>query len=268
MSGWLRRHRRLVALGAAVVLLGMLILSGGERLLRSREDETWARVQREGVLRVGMDASFPPFEVEEGGTFRGYDVELAQEIGRRLGLRVAFVNVHFDGLYDALLARRCDVLISALPYEAERTRDVAYTGGYFNSGQVLVTRRDETGIQSASDLADRRVAVEMGSQAHQEARLLRDRQRIALTIVTGRSSEEAFDLLEAGKADAVLADAITARGALRSRQELAIRGTPLTNEPFVIATRRDSPQLYAAVNGVLIALREEGWLESLVERLL
>lgn len=262
MTGFLRRHWLALALGA-LGLFGVLTLLGGKGLLRSKGDETWARIKREGVLRVGMDASFPPFEVEEGGAFRGYDVDLAQEIGRRLGLRVSFVNVYFDGLYDALAAERCDVIISALPYDPSRTRDVAYTGGYFNSGLVLVTSRGETQIQSAADLAGRRLAVEMGSQAHQEARTLRDRQRIALTIVTGQSSTDAFDLLEAGRADAVLADAVTAQSTVRDRQNLAIRGTPVTNEPFVVATRQDSPQLYAAINGTLIALREEGWLERL-----
>jgi len=247
-------------------MAGMLTLSRGGGWLRPPVDETWARCQREGVLRVGMDASFPPFELEEDGTYRGYDVDLAQEIARRLSLRVEFVNVSFDGLYDALASKRCDVLISALPYEAGRTRDVSYTGGYFNAGQVVITRQSDTSIGGYGDLGRRTVAVEMGSQAHQEARRLRDQEQIPLTIQVAQSSDEALDMVQSGQADAAIADAVTARSALRSRKGLAIRGDPFTDESFVIAVRRDSPALFAAVNGALIALRVEGWLEAAANR--
>ncbi len=265
MKYWLRR--RWPVLSVVLVAAIAFSLRGGAELRRASEDETWARIEREGVLRVGMDASYPPFEVEEeGATFRGYDVDLAREIGRRLGLEVAFVNVGYDGLYDALQAGRCDVLISALPYDPQQGHIAAFTGGYFNAGQALVVRREDASIQAVADLAGRRVAVEMGAQAHQEALALRDRERVPLTIVTANSSDEAFDLLQAGAADAAIADAITVRLALRSRTDLAMRGPLLTDDSFVIAVRRRSPQLFSAVKGTLDTLRGEGWLERLAEQ--
>lgn len=265
MNRRLRQAWPIAVIGVLIVALPLTWMAIRARS-RSRIDEHWERCKRAGVLRVGMDASYPPFEVDAGGEFQGLDVDLAREVGRRLGLQVTFVNVSFDGLYDALGAGRCDVLISALPYDPSRTVDVLYTGGYFNAGQVIVTRRDEEGIKTYADLARRRVAVEMGSVGHQEALRLRNRERMALTITAARSSEEAFDLLQAGKADAVIADRITARLALRARPELVIRGTPLTDDSFVIAVPGNSPQLYAAVRQALDGLRAEGWLEQLTDR--
>ncbi|MDI7275330.1 MAG: transporter substrate-binding domain-containing protein [Anaerolineae bacterium] len=230
------------------------------------EDATWARCQREGILRIGMDASYPPFEVEEGGEFRGYDVDLAREICRRLGLRPAFVNVGFDGLYDALAAGRCDALISGLPYDGQRTPDVFYTGGYYNAGQVLVARREDAKIETYRNLDGCEVAVEMGSAAHQEALRLRDHERIALTIVAVQTGDGALDLVQSGDVEAAIADSITARLGLRSRPDLTLRGPALSDESYVIAVRRDSPQLYAAVKGVLDGLRGEGWLDHLAGR--
>lgn len=264
-----QRRWWVLAIGAVVVtavLAGALVRRIAHRGPGAEPDETWARIRREGILRVGMDATYPPFELQEGGEPRGYDVELAREIGRRLGLQVVFVNSGFDGLYDALTAGRCDLLLSALPYEEQRTRDVFYSGGYFNAGQVLVGRLGDAGIKTHADLAGRRVAVEMGSAAHQEALRLRDREQSALAIEAVQSSDEAFDLLQAGKVDAALADAVTARLALRKRPGLTICGPALTDESYVIAARRDSPQLFAAVNGTLNGLRGEGWLDRLAER--
>lgn len=266
----IRRLPRLRVLAPAVLALAAVAVlatwSGGGWGARGEADETWQRCQRERVLRVGLDASYPPFEVEEDGALRGYDIDLAREIARRLGLEASFVSASFDGLYDALAAGRFDVLISALPYDGSQTPRVFFTGGYFNAGQVLVVRREDAGIQSHRDLGGRRIAVEMGSMAHQEARRLRDRERVPLTIEATRSGDEALDLVQAGGADAAMADMVTARQAVAERPDLELRGDPLTDESFVIAVRRDSPELYAAVKGVLDELRAEGWLESLADR--
>jgi len=264
VSRW--RGRGGLLLASVLVIAGALAWSGRQGWLAGAQDAAWARVQREGVLRVAMDASYPPFDIEEGGTFRGYDVDLAQEIGRRLGVEVTFINVGYDGLYDVLQAGRCDAVISALPYDPQRTNIASFTGGYFDAGQVIVAPAGGDGLQGPEDLAGRRVAVEMGSQAHQEALALRDRGQVALEIVTARSSDEALDMVHAGAADAAIADAISARLALHSRPGLAIHGAPLTDESFVIAVSRGNPQLFAVVKGALDQLRGEGWLEQLAER--
>ena len=121
-------------------------------------------------------------------------------------------------------------------------------------------------MQTPADLRGQTLAVEMGSQAHQEARRLRDQQRIPLSIELAQSCSGALDLLQAGKVDAVIVDLIAARQAVRARPGLAIRGDPLTDESFVIAVPRDNPGLFAAVNGVLNDLRGEGWLAALADR--
>lgn len=260
---------RLQARGLLVLAVALTLAVGARAVVgwrtRGQVDEVWQRCQREGVLRVGLDASYPPFEVEEEGVFRGLDIDLAQAIAGRLGLEVRFTNTSFDGLYDALASGRADVLISALPYDGTKTPQVFFTGGYFNAGQVVLARREDASIRSYADLAGRHVAVEMGSRAHQEARRLRDREQIPLTIEATGSGDEAFDLVLAGAADAALADMVTARLAVGSRPGLEVRGAPLTDESFVIAVRRDSPELYAAVKGVLDRLRAEGWLEELAD---
>lgn len=107
-------------------------------------DPTWERLQQSGVVRVCMEAAYPPFEAQDAeGRFSGYDVDLMQELARRWSVSVDFVNVHFDGLYDALLADKCDLVVSALPYDETLTEDVLYSPSYFNAGLLLAVRKDE-----------------------------------------------------------------------------------------------------------------------------
>ena len=75
--------------------------------------QTLDRILADGVIRVGLDPTFPPFENGDGG-LHGIDVDLANAIGRELGVEVEFVLFGYDGLYDALLIERCDILLSAL----------------------------------------------------------------------------------------------------------------------------------------------------------
>ncbi|MEA3406572.1 MAG: ABC transporter substrate-binding protein [Chloroflexota bacterium] len=252
-----------------VILLVLVVLvfsTWRSRRGSGRQDGAWQRIQEEGVLRVGMDASYPPFEwIDERGEFVGYDVDLARELARRWGVEPQFVNVHFDGLYDALEAEKVDLLISALPHDRAMTQDVVYSEPYFNAGQVLVVARGDTSMRSVEDLDGRCVGVELGARSHQWVRQLARDQGLSVEIVTGRHPENVFAFLEEGSADAVICDRVTAYGYMKGRA-LRIVDPPLTNAPFVMAGRADSRLLMKKVDEALGAWREVGFLADLEER--
>ena len=258
--------------GAALLLLAAGLALWRWRWAAQRKDLVWERIQSSGVMRVGMDASFPPFEVvNERGKFSGHDVDLAWELARRLGVaEVAFVNISFDGLYDALLEGKCDLIISALPYDRDLTEDVAYSPAYFNAGQRMLVRKTEQQVVKPSDLiavAGRplKIAVELGSEAHYAARDL-SRRNASLELLTVYTVDEALALLREGKADAVVADAVTAYIYASQHDEVQLVEEPLTDEPYVIAMPLDSFRLIREVNQALAALSAEGRLERLREQ--
>ena len=266
-----RRH----VLFAALLLLVFLFLIW--RLLPLPDDGTLAEVQARGTLRVGLDASFPPFEsMDEQGQIVGLDVDIARAIAADLGVEAEFVNIGFDGLYDALLARRVDLIISSLPYDPRRTEDVAYTRNYFNAGQVLVTRAGEASIQAAGDLAGRPVAVEWGSLADMEARRLNRKlseeagESVEASAVSGElkllRKETAAAALEAvfsGEAEAAIVDAPSAVSAFPRGLRLV---TYLTDEWYTAAVHIESRKLLAAINDSLTRLEESGQLAEMQAR--
>ncbi len=262
-----RDRRVLVVLTASLGLIAALALLFTVGPLAPQRDLTWERIQRQGVMRVGMDASYPPFEVQlQDGSYHGYDVDLAREIGSRLGVGVEFVNVHFDGLYDALRAGKFDLIISALPYDQFLTRDVLYSHSYFNAGQVILEREGEASVKSLYDLAGQRVGVELGSAGHERLRTLQREKGVALQLTAFTTPEEARDALLNGKVDVVVVDAITAYEFVGRGGVHVVEGILLTDEPYVIAVALQSPILLEKVNGILVQLREEGVLDALRER--
>ncbi len=257
---------RSILAALALVAMGWLVLHAlGVSL---RRDETWARIQREKVLRVGMEASFPPFEVvDAAGRFSGLDVDLAAALAERWGARLECVNVHLDGLYDALQQEKFDLILSALPYDRTMTRDVSYSTSYFNAGQVLLARSEDPRIQSLDDLAGGRLAVELGAEGHQLARRWARDKGLAVQILATREPEEALALLLSGEAEALICDRITAAAYMAQHPgALRLAGPPLTDEPYVIAARRDSPILLEQVNLALEEWRANGFLDALQRR--
>ena len=266
LKEWFKTDPKRWVLGVVLPLL--LVWAMGQVLGSSlTRDQAWARIQREHILRVGMDASYPPFEIVDGeGHYSGFDVDLATALAERWQVTPMFANVHFDGLYDALKTEKFDLIISALPYDRTMTRDVLYSQSYFNAGQVLVGRRNGQLLESFADLDGRQVAVELGAEAHQLVRQLARDRGLSIEIVTRREPDEVIALLREGSVNAVVCDRVLAHGYLLDDQGLFLVGEPLTDDPYVIAARLDSPVLMKQVEAALNAWREDGLIEDLQRR--
>ena len=239
---------------AAVVLLRLL--GGGD------SDKTWARIQREGVLRVGMDASYPPFEFVDGeGQFHGLDVDLAQALADQFGVRMEIANIGFDSLYDALRNKKFDLIISALPYDPFLRKDFATSYSYFNSGLRWVARTET--LAALSDPSGKRVAVQLGSGADVEARTLQ-RKFPQMALLTFDEVAGVVDVLARGEVDAAILDGVSAMQFAAAHPEFGIGDTLLTDEPYVIAMPLDAPRLKREVNAALVDWRESGVLDAWV----
>ncbi|MDE3089550.1 MAG: amino acid ABC transporter substrate-binding protein, partial [Chloroflexota bacterium] len=261
-----------------VVLLALIVLTyfGLAQLLKPppRPDATWTRIVNEGVFRIGIDPSFPPFEADDGkGNLSGLDIALADELARRWSIenitttiRTEYVYTGFDGLYDALKAGQFDAILSALPYDPKRTQDVLYSHSYFNGGPLVVVRESDATTKSYSDLANRRVGVELGSSGDAFAR--KWQRRLKYDLSEFNTPEEALRSLRAGAIDGVFTDAITFGDFARSSTSagetgLKTVGDPLSNDLYVIAVRRTTPTLWQQINAVIDAMKRDGRMEQL-----
>jgi len=239
-----------------LVLLSLLTLAFWI-LFFPRDDGTLAEIRRRGTLRVGLDASFPPFEtINNNGQIVGLDVDIGRAIAADLGVELELVNIGFDGLYDALLARRIDIIISGLPYDPRWTQDVAYTTNYFNAGQILVTlaATGATSMTTVKDVAGHRVSVEWGSQADMEGRRL-ERELAEVTLLRRSTAAEALETLFNNEADAAIVDAVSGVSAFPRGLRII---TYLTDEWYAAAVHIESRELLEAVNQSLAGLEKSG----------
>ncbi|MCA9940837.1 MAG: amino acid ABC transporter substrate-binding protein [Anaerolineales bacterium] len=225
---------------------------------------TWTRIQEQGVLRIGLDPTYPPFETADANSVWGYDVDLMRAIADHYGLQAQFTYFGYDGLYDALSTAQVDVLASALVTQPERTRDFAYSQPYFDAGQVLIvpTASPITGVD---DLNNRVLAVELGAQGHVLATTW-ERRLPGMTIVPYNSVDEALAVVTAGTADAALVDSIGGRLYLRQAAGLMRLSPPAESEPYALVVRADDEVLLQKLNEALATLESRGVLAELERR--
>jgi ABC-type amino acid transport substrate-binding protein len=251
---------KIFRLARPVFLAGLVLFS---LAACERQDSTWNAVQSRGTLRVGMDPTYPPFEnVAPDGSVDGFDVALAEEIGRRLDLDVEFIGISYDGLYDALIVGRVDALISALRVSPDQLGRVVYTVPYFNAGDMLVAPLD-SGIAKMDDLDGGVVAVEYGSEGDVQARAWQ-RRLASLEVMRLSDPGQAFEAVENGEADAALVDGISAR--LADDEYPSLAPVDIVNEDlYAVVVRKDSLALQEQLNAVISEMLDDGTVDELEE---
>jgi His/Glu/Gln/Arg/opine family amino acid ABC transporter permease subunit len=211
------------------------------------------RVRAAGRLRVGIDATYPPFGIAEGTDFSGFDVDIARAVARDLGVKAELVNASFDGVFPALQNGSFDVVISAVTITPERSATMLFSDPYIAAGQQIVVRGDST-IAGPEQLAGRTVGVQINTTAQFSME-----KRQSVTIAKYNTIDLALLDLQNGRIDAVASDGPVLRYMVRlSFPDLKTVGAEYTDEQFGVVLARGSDDLRRAVNAALWRLQDSG----------
>jgi polar amino acid transport system substrate-binding protein len=117
---------------------------------------TLEKILKRGELRVGFDPGYMPFEMtDKRGDYVGFDVDLAKEMAKAMGVKFVPVNIDFDGIISALLSKKFDIIISGMTVNQERNLQINFSDPYLVVGQtVLVNKKHKGKIKSYKDLND------------------------------------------------------------------------------------------------------------------
>jgi len=220
-------------------------------------------IKKAGVLRIGLSDDFPPFEYrDDQNNLVGFDVDLANKIAQKLGVKTQFVPTTFDGIILALNSNKFDLIISGLSQTAEREKQISFAGPYLQSGQAVIVRAD-SGINSVADLKGKVVASQLGSTGEQAAKTI---QGTASLKTYDKVTDELQDLLIAGRIDAVVTDKPVAGYYIAKSPEkdkYKMLDGMLTQEPMGIGINKDATQLTAEVQKIYEGLVADGTMSQL-----
>ncbi len=215
-----------------------------------------------GEIVIGVDGSFPPFALDDGGRLRGLDLDLGNAIAAEIGLPARFVNISYYGLYDALISGEVDLLISALRIDPARMDALRYTQPYFDNGLMTVTA-PFLGPLNPAALDGGALAYEYASSADSQIRAW-EAEGHSYARMPFELPRHALDAVRLSQADAALIDASTLYLYAREHANWDHRREFATREPFAIALRLDRDDAWKLVDQSLSALKESGELARIV----
>jgi polar amino acid transport system substrate-binding protein len=220
-------------------------------------------LERTGILRVGTDATYPPFESidTETGKVAGFDIDLVTEICRELRCAPDFIVTPFDGIVAGLSTGKYDLIASSFTITPERAREVVFTDPYYDAGQALAVPLRDTSIKSPESLTGKSVGVQLGTTGERRAREIP-----GIKVVSFDNIGAAFIDMENGRLDAVINDLPTTEMIIRQRRSAKIVGPTLTAERYGFAVRLHDKELLEAVNLALKTIQADGRFQTIHDR--
>jgi ABC-type amino acid transport substrate-binding protein len=205
-----------------------------------------------GKLKVGSDIPYAPFEFGEA-PYQGVDLDIVNEIGKRLNLDAEFIKTPFDPIFRNLAQGRFDMVASAATITDARKKVVDPSYPYLTADQSLMVKKGSP-IQSTKDLAGKTVGAQLGTTGADYAKNETD----AKTVRTYDQIDDAFNALETGQVDAVLNDFPVSKYATRAKKNLAVVQEIPTGENYGLWFKKGNDGLRNAVNKQLDKIKADG----------
>jgi ABC-type amino acid transport substrate-binding protein len=213
---------------------------------------------KEGVLQVGSCLDYPPFETVKKGVEVGFDIDITDEIARRLGLQVEWVKADFDTIFTAVAGGQFDMVAAASTITPDREQTVDFSDGYFNALLALTVNTQATpDITSTDQLgAGDTVGVQKGTTGKDWAEQNLQPQGVAIKAFT--TAPDAFRDLEGGSITGVINDDSSSAAIIQDLPSLKLVQSIDAKQLYGLAFSPDNPGLRDAVNAALADMVADG----------
>ena len=255
------KTRRILALVMAV--LAALALTGCSG--KKESGDLLSKIRERGSITVAMEGTWAPWTYhDENDRLVGYDVEIAQLIAEKLGVKVNFVEGEWDGLLAGLDDGRYDIMVNGVGITPEREEKYNFSTPYAYNRTAVIVRGDYDEIQSMSDLAGKKTANTISSTYATQA------ESFGATVTAVDDLNQTIELLLAGRIDATLNAEVVFYDYLNVHPEANIKIATTSDdvERVAIPVRKgdDTASLLKAVNDALSELDASGKLTELSEK--
>lgn len=249
-------HRyQLLKITVLAILLMAALSCGGDG-----QEQSWKTTK---VLRIGTDATYPPFEMvnTESRKIEGFDIDIMEKICEYIGLTPEYIITPFDGIIAGLKGNKYDCIISAMTITPEREAIVDFTNSYYYAGQIIAVPLDDSTITGIDDLAGKMVGVQLGTTGEKYAKSLS-----GVTVVPFENIGAAFIDMENGRVDAVLNDYPTTMEYIHRQGSAKTIGELLSKESYGIAVRAGDKELRRLINNAITRIHSNGEFDAIREK--
>ena len=261
--------RKIVSVLLCVSMCAALLMGCGQSDNESAEESS-------DKLDLGLDIDsvtvatspgYEPFEFEEDGELKGYDVDIWNEFSERTGIEVKWEYADFSGLLGLISSGKADAVSAQMSPTPEREESYIFSDPVNYYGSTVVVAEDNEEIKSVEDLSGKTVAVGSGNAMQQSVEAMYPNGDVKFEVYTSATLEAMFDDIAYGRIDAVLAQDIQTYMAMKGNENLKIK----VLEPFEYGTAtivfdKENTELRDAMNEFIKIIKEDGTLQEISEK--
>ncbi|WP_231330810.1 glutamate ABC transporter substrate-binding protein [Actinomadura graeca] len=221
-------------------------------------------------LVIGVNADQPGVGSRVGDSYEGFDIDIAREVARRLGVtggRLSFKPVTSATRESMLRSGKVDLVVASYSVTPERKVQVTFAGPYYVAHQDILARASDTSIKTVHDLGGKRLCRVPGSVSFPR---VHDERGVPALPVTASGYADCLAHLSAGRLDAVSTDDLILAGlaaqAARKGGRLKLVNAPFSDEPYGIGVRKGDLDGCEAVNKAITGMYQDGTAAGLLRK--
>ncbi|EES74675.1 amino acid ABC transporter substrate-binding protein [Paenibacillus sp. MB22_1] len=220
-------------------------------------------VKASGKLRIGTEGTYAPFTFhDKDGKLTGFDVEIAEEVAKRLGVEAEFIETPWDGIFAGLDAKRFDAVFNEVTIRDDRKEKYDFSDPYIVSRAVLIVPEDNEDIKTFADLKGKKAGQSLTSNLTDIAR------ENGAEIVATEGFNQAIDLLLSKRIDATVNDGLSFLDLKKQRPDVKLKVVDEMPEASESAAlfNKGNEELVQAVNEALAAMKSDGTYLKISEK--
>ncbi|MEH7253018.1 amino acid ABC transporter substrate-binding protein [Neobacillus niacini] len=222
-----------------------------------------AKIKDDGKLLIGTEGTYAPFTFhDESGNLTGFDVEIATEVAKRLGVKPEFKETQWDAIFAGLDAKRFDMIANQVGIRPDRQEKYDFSDPYITSAAVLITNKDNDKVKAFEDIKGLNSAQSLTSNYGDMAK------KFGANLVGVEGFTQAVELLASKRVDVTINDRITVLDYTKQKPDAPIKIVDTSEEASVsgLMFRKDSDTLVAEVNKALTEMIEDGTYTKISEK--
>ena len=212
------------------------------------------------TMRFGVDASYAPFESKApDGKLVGFDIDLGNEICKRMNAKCVWVEQDFDGMIPGLKAKKFDGVLSSMTITPQREQQIAFSAKLFNTPTRLVAKKGTSFQPTADSLKGKSVGVEQGTI--QETYAKENWAPKGVNVVPYQNQDQVYADLISGRLDAALQDEVQADlGFLKTPRGAGFQfaGKEIPTGAAAIGLRKEDADLKAKIDKAIADMIKDG----------
>ena len=243
--------KRILLVTTIIAMLGLALVGCSS----AKPQSLIEKIKKDGVIKIGTEGTYAPFTfTDKTGKLTGFDVEIAEEVAKRLGVKAEFIVTKWDGMLAGLDAKRFDAVVNEVTIKKERQEKYDFSSPYIVSKAVLIVNKDNNEIKRFEDLKGKKSGQSLSSNLSEIAK------SYGAEIVQIDGFNQSIDLISSKRIDATINDSLSYLDYKKQKPDSSIKVVDemATKDQSAILFNKGNKELVDEVNKALDDIKKDG----------